>query len=636
MIDLTTKLSELTFSRAYRNFFEKKGFEKVSDILSIPPKGMVEFNFKIKNLDSYYYDHIGLVVFITSISSETTKNFMFLKGKDADGNNVKILTFDKRKWSGILNSLLKKQTKVKMLVWGILKPTRFDEEKQEYFIDARLLDLYSESKTKINLYYSNLTDNEKMISVSKTLINKLRDNDEFSKTELMNMIIGIHLAKSSEEFQSTINNYLQLALLSFFKKRDDTFEQLLNSDKDLEVHSFEYRKNEALAFDLNSSQIKAISTIISLFKKPNPSMLYVLGDVASGKSIIAYEAMKCAVNHGVKRVILMAPTVILASQHYNQFIELYPHFAYRTKMITGDTKTKQEDVDDSINVLIGTHALLSFKDLSCDMVFIDEPQKFGIEQQKFNSGNTRYVMLTATPLPMWTSLLLSSKVKSVMIDARKRNITKVPLEYTEEKLVHLLNILPNDKQTLIVAPRIANEIGNYPSLKRIEELLKTANREFVSIHGKMKSSEILNNIENFRNEKVMTLLATSMVESGLNIPSLKYLVVVGAETYGFLNLYQLSGRAGRGKNDQSFIYLLSHNTDFIRKFTEVENGYDAAKLDLKNRGSGKMDDEQSGMIKIPFGDKIDSVILEQAKNRYEIDKSDKNLENVRQFFVNFI
>jgi len=645
LVSFDTPLESYKFGKPYLELFKRRGFTAVGHFLSTPPKQILFFE-KNFNPEAYLYTYAALVLKVNEVHAPENKNFLILSGKDYSGHTYRVLTYQKTKWKNILWSLLAKKSEVTMIVYGLLrKDNSYFKNKADYFIEGQYIDLYSQKRIATPMYLSDFSDNEKLTKTAATLLEKVAFSDSLQPylpgiyPDMGAMLRHLHQPTSLDEWYLAVQRYLIMALVYFYMRRDQSIPLLTEYETPPRpIHAqFDEQSAAGLPFQLSESQKTAVKNVLASLAQEKSTVHYVMGDVASGKSVVAYQSASSIVRASVEgkpaRVVLLAPTIILATQHYRDFISYYPDLKEKTVLITGRTKVK--DVD-QFQVVIGTHALLTRPDMDADLLIIDEPQKFGIGQQKWKKP-THYLFLTATPLPRWTALLLANAIPCSEIEPRPRDVTLVPLAMSEEKLRLLLSKLPPDKPKMIVVPRISAE-GVHMNLEEVKAVLDDMGIAYATVHGKMKDAEILDEMERFRNKEVSTLLATQMVETGLNIPELKYLVLIGAESYGNLNLYQLTGRVGRN-GEQSFVYLMTYALDRMTNFAKtVKTGYDAAKLDLLQRGAGCMDETtQSGPIKIPLAERMTQDTIDASIQVYKelhknaVDK-EKVFSELSQFF----
>jgi len=374
---------------------------------------------------------------------------------------------------------------------------------------------------------------------------------------------------------------------------------LINQDDVLQFIS-------SLPFNLTQAQKRCIKEILGDLEKPTPMNRLLEGDVGSGKTVVAACAVFIAFKNGFQSAV-MAPTEILAEQHFNNLNQILGLLGMKIVLLTGSKKPKNKDPFD---LVVGTHALISkkssFENLS--LVVIDEQHRFGVEQRALLSekGNTPHVLtMTATPIPRTLALTLYGdldlsvldempegrlKVKTFVVPPQKRAAAYVWIE----KQIRESNF---KQQAFVICPFI-EESESMQTVKaatvEFEKLQKTIFPGLLLglLHGKLKSKEKNATLERFRQQKNHILVATPVVEVGIDVPSATIIVVEGADRFGLAQLHQLRGRVGRGKI-QSYCFLFSESRSYHTikrlKAMETENsGIKLAEIDLRLRGPGEI------------------------------------------------
>ena len=374
---------------------------------------------------------------------------------------------------------------------------------------------------------------------------------------------------------------------------------LINQDDVLQFIS-------SLPFNLTQAQKRCIKEILGDLEKPTPMNRLLEGDVGSGKTVVAACAVFIAFKNGFQSAF-MAPTEILAEQHFNNLNQILGLLGMKIVLLTGSKKPKNKDPFD---LVVGTHALISkkssFENLS--LVVIDEQHRFGVEQRALLSekGNTPHVLtMTATPIPRTLALTLYGdldlsvldempegrlKVKTFVVPPQKRAAAYVWIE----KQIRESNF---KQQAFVICPFI-EESESMQTVKaatvEFEKLQKTIFPGLLLglLHGKLKSKEKNATLERFRQQKNHILVATPVVEVGIDVPSATIIVVEGADRFGLAQLHQLRGRVGRGKI-QSYCFLFSESRSYHTikrlKAMETENsGIKLAEIDLRLRGPGEI------------------------------------------------
>ena len=366
------------------------------------------------------------------------------------------------------------------------------------------------------------------------------------------------------------------------------------------------------------------------------------GDVGSGKTIVSLMVMLIAIDNGFQSCIL-APTEILANQHFKSLSELLIDYDVKVDLLTGSSKKRERNLIHSsllsgkTNILVGTHAILEdvvkFKNLGLSI--IDEQHRFGVAQRaklwKKNNPAPHILVMTATPIPRTLAMSLYGDLDISYIKELPpgRITTKTVHKYDRNRLSvfkFLKDQINKGRQVYLVYPLI-NESEKL-DYKDLMDGYESIVREFprpdfqVSIvHGKMKAKDKDYEMKRFINKETQILVSTTVIEVGVNVPNASVMVIESAERFGLSQLHQLRGRVGRG-NDESYCVLmtkdkLSEDSKLrIETMVKVSDGFKLAEVDLKLRGPGDMlGTRQSGMLRFKLADIVyDTEILNNARN----------------------
>ena len=398
-----------------------------------------------------------------------------------------------------------------------------------------------------------------------------------------------------------------------------------------------------LSFKLTTDQETTISDILNDLKSDKRMNRLVLGDVGSGKTIVAITAIYACFLSGYQSAF-MAPTEILAKQHYEQVKNYFSDYDIKVELLTGSLTKKQKEKiyerleQGEIDLIIGTHALLNagaeFKNLG--LVITDEQHRFGVNQRNTlqNKGSKKdadVLYLSATPIPRTYALTIYGDLDLSQIktkpNLRKEIITKVVLEKNiREVLLKMYEELKLGHQIFVVSPLIEqNDEINLNSVYELKEKLSKAfNSDVIKIeilHGKLKQKEKDELMLKFQKGEIRILISTTVIEVGIDIPNASMMVIFNAERFGLATLHQLRGRVGRS-DIQSFCYLVTNVSDNARlKVMEESNdGFYISEKDFEQRGHGDLFGvKQSGEETLKIADfKRDYKILLQAKKDSEI------------------
>ncbi|MEB3800419.1 ATP-dependent DNA helicase RecG [Flavobacterium columnare] len=458
-------------------------------------------------------------------------------------------------------------------------------------------------------------------------------------------LFNIHFPKSQELLQKAQFRlkfeelfFIQLQLIS---------KNLLRKHK-IKGHPFEkvgYYFNEMytkyLPFDLTNAQKKVLKEIRNDLGNPAQMNRLLQGDVGSGKTIVALMSMLLALDNGFQACI-MAPTEILATQHFNGITELAKPLNINIKLLTGSTKTSDRKIiheelqKGTLHILIGTHALLEdkvqFKNLG--LAIIDEQHRFGVEQRsklwKKAELPPHVLVMTATPIPRTLAMSLYGDLDVSVIDELPpgRKPIQTVHRYDNNRLKvwkFIRDEIDKGRQIYIVYPLIQESesmdykdlMDGYESISRDFPLPKYA---ISIVHGKMKASEKEEEMNRFAAGKTNIMVATTVIEVGVNVPNASVMIIESAERFGLSQLHQLRGRVGRGA-EQSYCILMTgvklSNESKIRMETmcKTNDGFEISEVDLKLRGPGDiMGTQQSGVLNLQIADLVkDRDILQLAR-----------------------
>ena len=416
--------------------------------------------------------------------------------------------------------------------------------------------------------------------------------------------------------------------------------------------------SQYLPFDLTNAQkvvLKEIRTDVA----SNAHMNRLLqGDVGSGKTIVALLAMLLAIDNGFQAAII-APTEILATQHFNAIQELLQKMNISVDLLTGSSKVKKrreihEGLENGkLKILIGTHALLEdkviFKNLG--IAIIDEQHRFGVSHRsKMWQKNTlppHILVMTATPIPRTLAMSVYGDLDISIIDELPpgRKEVKTVHRYDSNRLAvfkFMKQEIEKGRQVYVVYPLIQE--SQAMDYKDLMDGYESISREFpvpeyqISIvHGKMKAIDKEYEMQRFVKGETQIMVATTVIEVGVNVSNASIMVIESSERFGLSQLHQLRGRVGRGA-DQSYCVLLSsfklssEAKKRLKTMVETSDGFKIAEVDLKLRGPGNMmGTQQSGVLNLKIADVVkDSPILFRARNSaLEILQDDQNLTKIK-------
>ncbi|HLS31286.1 MAG TPA: ATP-dependent DNA helicase RecG [Flavobacteriaceae bacterium] len=498
-------------------------------------------------------------------------------------------------------------------------------------------------------------------TLPESILNRLKLID---RTKAM---LNIHFPQSPELLAKATNRlkfeelfYVQLQLLR---------KNLLRKQK-IKGYAFEkvgdyfnsFYKNH-LPFDLTNAQKRVIREIRKDLGSGAQMNRLLQGDVGSGKTIVAFLTCLLAIDNGFQ-ACLMAPTEILAIQHYNGLKEFCEPLGIQIELLTGSTKPSERKIlhkklrEGELHILIGTHALIVdkvvFKNLG--LAIIDEQHRFGVEQRaklwKKNDLPPNVLVMTATPIPRTLAMSLYGDLDISVIDELPpgRKPVKTVHRFDKNRLsvqAFMREEIAKGRQIYIVYPLIdESQAMDYKDLTDgYESILRDFPRpkyQVSVVHGQMKPADKDFEMDRFARGKTDIMVATTVIEVGVNIPNASVMIIESAERFGLSQLHQLRGRVGRGA-EQSYCILMtghklsSNSRTRIKTMTNTNDGFKIAEVDLKLRGPGDiMGTQQSGVLNLKIADIVtDNAILKIARQYAQhILKSDPNLQNPEHNMIN--
>ena len=463
---------------------------------------------------------------------------------------------------------------------------------------------------------------------------------------------NIHFPKSYEMINTARNRVIfeelflfQLALMNMKEKNIGNTNT--NIYKDLDDSEF----LKIIPFELTNAQKKVISQIKLDMSSNTVMNRLVQGDVGSGKTMVAAIAMYLAVKNGYQAA-LMAPTTILANQHYLELSEYFKKLNIIVEIITSSTTKRQKEKiieklkNNEIDILIGTHSIIEdnveFNNLG--LVVTDEQHRFGVKQRMKLSAKGNIVdtiVMTATPIPRSLAIILYGDLDLSVIDelppGRKPVDTCVVNDSYNQRVYNFLRKQINKgRQVYVVCPLV--EENEELDLNSVEKLYEEYKKEFKDynvaiLHGKMKNKEKDAIMQEFKENKINILISTTVIEVGISVPNATVMVIENADRFGLAALHQLRGRVGRG-SEASYCILKSNNKSAIARqrldiMRRSNDGFEIAQKDLELRGPGDFFGvRQSGMPEFKLANLLtDTKILEKTQEAVkEIIEKDKKLE----------
>jgi len=498
---------------------------------------------------------------------------------------------------------------------------------------------------------------QNLLQQAFSVIDEPFDNNFRNENQLLQKqeaLLNIHFPKS-QELLAKAQYRLKFEEL-FFIQMQLLMKKLINKNK-IKGFVFEHVGkqfnsfyNNHLPFDLTNAQKRVLKEIRRDVASGAHMNRLLQGDVGSGKTIVALLAMLLAIDNNFQATII-APTEILATQHYNGIQELLENTDIKVDLLTGSSRTKKrreihEGLEDgSLNILIGTHAILEdkvqFQNLG--LAIIDEQHRFGVAQrrklwEKSVSTNENgdlipphILVMSATPIPRTLMMSVYGDLDISIIDELPpgRKEVKTVHRYDSNRLSvfkFVRDEIEKGRQVYVVYPLI--EESEAMDYKDLMDGYESISREFPSpkyqisiVHGKMKPADKDYEMNRFVNGETQIMVATTVIEVGVNVPNASVMIIESAERFGLSQLHQLRGRVGRGA-EQSYCILLSSyklsadGKTRLQTMVETSDGFKIAEVDLKLRGPGNiMGTQQSGVLNLKIADVVkDSPILSKARH----------------------
>lgn len=463
--------------------------------------------------------------------------------------------------------------------------------------------------------------------------------DKYQLLSRRQAVRAMHFPKDLEEYKQALRR-VKFEELLFFQLQLQVLKEENRSVGQGIVLDWDEKKLSALQaslpFALTEAQERSLNEILADMRSPYHMNRLLQGDVGSGKTVVAGLAMYAAVTAG-KQAALMVPTEILAEQHLQSLISLFPNL--RILLLAGSLKASERrerlaSIEaGEVDLIVGTHALIQegvhFHDLG--LVIIDEQHRFGVAQRRIlreKGQNPDVLMMTATPIPRTLAITAFGDMDVSIIDqmpaGRKEIITRwVKHQQLNLVLDWLVKEIQKGSQAYVISPLIeeseALDLKNAIALE--EELIAYfGDRARIALlHGKMKGEEKEAIMQAFKRGEIDLLVSTTVIEVGVNVPNATVMIIMDADRFGLSQLHQLRGRVGRGEKQSYAVLVANPKTESgkqrMKIMTETTNGFVLAEEDLKLRGSGEIfGTRQSGIPEFQVANLIeDYPVLEEAR-----------------------
>ncbi len=520
-----------------------------------------------------------------------------------------------------------------------------------------------------NMVANNVRDALKILNSNDYISEEIRE--KYSLCHISYALNNIHFPASKEDLESArhrlVFEELFILQLALRKIKNQKTVKKGPSMKICKIDEF----ISSLPFTLTNAQNRAIDDVIYDMAGEKVMNRLVQGDVGSGKTMVAAAGAYFAAKNGFQTA-LMAPTEILATQHFSTFSKVFEKLGVRVLLLTGSMKQSEkksvynEIKEGKCSILIGTHALISeaveFKNLG--FVITDEQHRFGVGQRAALSqkgSNPHTLVMSATPIPRTLSLIVYGDLDLSIIDELppgRQPIKTVVINPAVRPRAYkfIKEQVALGRQAYVICPLIEDDEGNGLDLRSVKEYSDTLKRALPNVrigtlHGKMKANEKDDVMRAFSDKEIDVLVSTTVVEVGVDVPNATIILIENAERFGLSQLHQLRGRVGRGEFESTCVLVCENDTDGANARLAVlknsNDGFEIAKEDMRLRGAGDLIGvRQHGLPKLKLTDlRSDESVIESArlaavdilksdpnltssKNRYLFKKVEKMLENV--------
>ena len=639
---------------------KEMNIHKYGDLINLYPNRYIDRTryFKINQLinSNSEVQIVGKVVHIKTIDQGKGKSRLVATFLD-DTGQMELVWFQGQKWvkeSLKLNTVYVIFGKITQFgsVFNMAHPEMELLEEHKTTLRSAMQPVYPSTEKLNNKGITNKVINKMMMQLfsethqlfSETLSDSIIE--ELKLIPKKEALLNIHFPKSQEllakaqfrlKFEELFFIQLQLITKNLIRKH-----KIKGFPFEIIGENFNNFYNNHLPFELTNAQKRVLKEIRNDLGSHAQMNRLLQGDVGSGKTIVALMCMLIAKDNDFQSC-LMAPTEILANQHFNGITELAKDLNINIRILTGTTKIAQRRIiheeleNGTLDIIIGTHALLEdkvqFKNLG--LAVIDEQHRFGVEQRsklwRKSEIPPHVLVMTATPIPRTLAMSLYGDLDISVIDELPpgRKPIQTVHRFDSKRLVvwkFLKDEIAKGRQIYIVYPLIQeSEKMDY---KDLMDGYESISRDFplpqysISIlHGKMKPADKDEEMKRFAEGKTNIMVATTVIEVGVNVPNASVMVIESAERFGLSQLHQLRGRVGRGA-EQSYCILM---TDYklsedsktrMETMVRTNDGFEIAEVDLKLRGPGDiMGKQQSGVLNLQIADLVkDRDILQVARH----------------------
>lgn len=619
------ELVKLEITKNRINALQKKGIESVEDVQNFFPRKYYDFTKPCGLLPIYNKQYIAMIGTLREISKENKNNLFMLKAKVYDDITEKKLNIV---WMGgsYLYNIITNWIDSQVIVAGELT---YNEEYHSFHMANPLVfsDRIEKNLRVMPIYrkMSGISDEFMTDTIRKSLSlvqqEEIIPEDILNKYHLMGRMEAVrelHYPKTMQTLQKAQQRMVYEKLYTFASDIERS-ERRISKGTQYNLRSTENTRKyiESLPYELTPSQSSVFEEMKKYAYDGRRIHALIQGDVGSGKTCSAFLAMFAMADSGYQSVI-MAPTQILAAQHYEKLKEAAEPFGYKVVFLSSGLKKKEkESAYEGIRTgeytfIVGTHSVLSpdiqYKNLA--LAVIDEEHRFGVEQRNRLLDRAvegmHTISMSATPIPR----TMAGALYGTSIDVYDLELPKGRKEiqtaiFSNQKKIFdfiLKKYKESGQQTYVICPWIEDP-KNTSGIATVEDTMKVYEKAFENtgmkigcVTGKMKSQEIDDTISSFNKNEIQILISTTVIEVGVNVPNANIIVINNADRFGLAQLHQLRGRVGRG-SDQGYCILNSKEKDNARLqiMCSTTNGYEIAQKDMELRGTGDiLGTDQSG------------------------------------------
>ena len=626
----------------YKTIFKKKGINTIEDLLFDFP---IKYDyFKVQPLRNAKLDESiileGTIVSKVAINYLKSKLSTVVFQLEVEGTKIRCTIFNRIYLKGKLNygSVIRVQGKFyqSMNQFTVSNLVLVDELSRDVIPTYRIKEIANEKYFEILLTAFRKYKNQIGETLPKAYLEKhqlLSLPETVRILHFSDQLEEIDQAKKRMQYEELLQYQISMKYLHYMRQKETNCPAICYQEEVLT------QLRQKLSYELTPDQDKAIADILKDLSAPYAMNRLLQGEVGSGKTIVAVMALLATVSGGFQAA-LMCPTEILSKQHFATLQELLQDFSQiQIGLLTGSTSQKerkeilQKLASNEIQIIVGTHALFQ-KDVeyfNLGTVIADEEHRFGVRQRVLikNKGlDVNYLKMSATPIPR--TLAISAygdtdiSIIKTMPKNRKAVVTKyVDKEHKKDVMAHMKQELAIGHQIYVVTPLIeesevldtANATEIYENMKRYFEGVATVGL----IHGKLKPIEKEEIMQQFLEREIQILVATSVIEVGVNVPNATTILILGAERFGVAALHQLRGRVMRSDSiPYCFFVTTDHPTESsverLKMVEQTTDGFALAEYDLKHRGPGEFfGEKQSGSMNFKYASlRENSDLLELA------------------------